>query len=443
MSNQFSGDFTLEEVYLYTVYNTQKIDIKKLVLEINLYESVMSSALQVEVLIQDIGQNLISNLPLVGQERIRIKIGSRNKIYDLNYYLYKIDSRTIIEKDQTYIMHGVSIEALRNENFRICERINGEKSEDIIENVLRKNAFSTKKIETDNTVFPFDMYVPNWRVFDFFNWMSIRSIPEYKKDSIGFLFYETFDGYNFKSIDKLLEQSVYPRSNISYKYSQGNVNTISNRDADRYRIMNFNFPKVFDIYDDLRAGAFCHQSIYLDINRATYRVFKSNADDYWSKSAHLEKAKPYLSDGLAQMLDRGSRFIYRPSTISTFGDWDDNQNDTEKNNIDEMNKNFEKAFYRYYFMQYNTIDVSVPGDLENRAGNVIKIDLPDPSTASGTDVEADKRASGRYLVTSVKHSILNRSELRTYITLCRDSFGGSPLPDTKRSENRTNLDGTN
>ena len=109
---------------------------------------------------------------------------------------------------------------------------------------MRKNAFSTKKIETDNTVFPFDMYVPNWRVFDFFNWMSIRSIPEYKKDSIGFLFYETFDGYNFKSIDKLLEQSVYPRSNISYKYSQGNVNTISNRDADRYRIMNFNFPKV-------------------------------------------------------------------------------------------------------------------------------------------------------------------------------------------------------
>ncbi len=143
------------------------------------------------------------------------------------------------------------------------------------------------------------------------------------------------------------------------------------------------------------------------------------------------------------MLDRGSRFIYRPSTISTFGDWDNNQSDSEKDNIDEMNKNFEKAFYRYYFMQYNTIDVSVPGDLENRAGNVIKIDLPDPSSASGSNVNPDKRASGRYLVTSVKHSILNRSELRTYITLCRDSFGGSPLPDTKRSENRTNLDGTN
>ena len=43
-----------------------------------------------------------------------------------------------------------------------------------------------------------------------------------------------------------------------------------------------------------------------------------------------------------------------------------------------MNKNFEKAFYRYYFMQYNTID-TVPGDLDNKVGNVIKIDLPSPA----------------------------------------------------------------
>ena len=55
MANQFPGDFSLREVFLYSVYHNQKIDIKNLVLEINLYESVMSSALQAEILIQDIG----------------------------------------------------------------------------------------------------------------------------------------------------------------------------------------------------------------------------------------------------------------------------------------------------------------------------------------------------------------------------------------------------
>ena len=444
MANQFPGDFSLREVFLYSVYHNEKIDIKNLVLEINLYESVMSSALQAEILIQDIGQNLISNLPIVGQERIQIKISSGGKSYDLNYYIYKIDSRTIVEKDQTYLINAVSIEALRNENYRICERIDGKKSEDVIKDVLRRNQFSTKSIETDTSVFPFDMYVPNWRVFDFFNWMSTRSIPDYKKDSIGFLFYETFDGYKFKSIDKLIDQAAYPYiDDMSYKYSQGNANSSGTTAKDKYRVINFSFPKVFDVYDDLRAGAFCHQAIYLDVNRSTYRVFKTNADDFWEKSSHLERSKPFLSNGLAQMLDRGSRFIYRASTISTFGDWDDNQSDKEKDNIDDMNKNFEKAFYRYYFMQYNTIDIAVPGDLDNRAGNVIKIDLPSPAGSDSSTVKPDKRASGRYLVTSIKHTILNRSELRTYITLSRDSFGGDPLPDTKRTENRTNLDGTN
>ena len=442
MANQFPGDFTLKSVTLTDVYGSEDIDIKNLVLEINLYESVLSSALQVEIILQDIGQNFLSNLPIVGQERINIKIMSESILYDLNYYIYKVDSRTIIERDQTYVIYGISIEALRNENFRVCKRIDGIKAEDIIEDVLRSSSFSTKRIETDPTVYPFNMYVPNWRPFDLINWLSTRSVPEYKKDSIGFVFYETFEGYKFKSIDFLIDQEAYPAEDVIYKYSQGNLNEISVSQGDKYRVANFNYPKQFDVYDDLRAGAFCHESIYVDVNRATYRVFRSNADDYWDKSSHLEKTKPYVSNGLAQMLDRGSRFIYRPSTISTWGDWE-NIDDTEKNNIDDMNKNFEKAFFRYYFMQYNMIDISVPGDLQNRAGNVINIDLPDPASADSTGVKKDVRNSGRYLITSIKHTILNRSELRTFITLSRDSWAGDPLPDTLRFENRANLDGTN
>lgn len=441
MANQFPGDFSLKEVSLYSVYNNQKLDIKNLVLEINLYESIFSSTLQAEILLQDIGQNLISNLPIVGQERIQIKIATEGKLYDLNYYVYKINGRTMAERNQTYVIHAISIEGLRNENFRICERINGKNSEDIIEESLRKNSFSTKPIvDKDTSVFPFDMYVPNWRMFDFFNWMCARSVPQYKKDSIGYVFYESFDGYKFKSIDRLIDQKSYPYESATYKFSQGNL---GNTGDERYRVMNFSFPKVFDIYDDLRAGAFCHQSIYLDINRSTYRVFKTNADEFWGNSSHLEKSKPFVSNGLAQIMDRGSRFIYRPSSINTFGNWDDQQSDTEKNNIDDMNKNFEKAFYRYYFMRYNTIDIAVPGDLNNRAGNVINISIPSTQTKSSTSVSADVRTSGRYLVTSIKHSILNRSELRTYITLSRDSFGGPSLPDTKRSNTQVNLDGTN
>ena len=441
MANQFPGDFALKEVNLYSHFQ-QKLDIKNLVLEINLYESILSSNLQATIAIEDVGQNLITHFPIFGEERVQIIISSDGKYYDLNYYIYKIDGRSMKEKDQVYVMSCVSVEALRNENYKFCERINGRKAEEIIPDFLGRDGFSTKSLENDTTVFPFDMYVPNWRPFDLFNWLSTRSVPEYKKDSIGFLFYETFDGYKFKSIDKLIDQPVYPAPKVKFKYFQGNTSGLGLNADDKYRIMNYNLPKAFNLYDDLRRGAFAHASIYLDINRGTYRSFKTTVDSFWDDSSHLEEAKPYLSRGSAQMLDRPSRFIYRPSTISTWGDWEE-MDDTGKNNIDPLNKLFEKAFYRYYFLEYIHLDIAVPGDLRNRAGNIIDISIPDPRKSESNNVVEDKRVSGRYMVSSIKHTILNRSELRTYITLSRDTYKGDPLTNSPILENRINLDGTN
>lgn len=443
MTNQFPGDFSLLEVNLYSLDGSQKIDIKPLVLEINIYESIFSSALQAELAIQDIGENLISTLPIVGQERIELYISSDGFYYRLNFSIYKIDGRTMKEKNQVYVMSCISIEALRNENYRICERVDGVKSNNLIEDILPRNQFSSKKIDADDTVFPFNMYVPNWRVFDLFNWLSVRSVPEYKKDSIGFLFYETFDGYKFKSIDYLMDQQEYPRKGVKYTFFQGNTSATGNSESEKYRIINYASPKLFNIYDDLRRGAFAHNSIYLDVNRATYRVFKTTVDDFWDQSSHIENAKPFVSGGSAQLLNRGSRFIYRPSTISTWGQWNDDQPEQEKENIDEINKNFEKAFYRYYFMEYSQLDISVPGDFRNRAGNIINISIPSPKKSENNRVEEDKRISGRYIVSAVRHTILNRSELRTYITLSRDSYGGNSLPDLEQPGGQINLDGSN
>ena len=441
MANQFPGDFALREVNLYS-HSGQKLDIKNLVLEINLYESILSSNLQATLTIEDVGQNLITHFPIFGEERIQIIISSDGKYYDLNYYIYKIDGRSMKEKDQVYVISCVSIEALRNENFKCCERIDGRKAEEIIPDFLGRDGFSTKSLDADTTVFPFNMYVTNWRPFDFFNWLSTRSVPDYKKDSIGFLFYETFDGYKFKSIDKLIDEPVYPSPKVKYKYFQGNTKGVGLDTDDKYRVMNYNLPKAFNLYDDLRRGAFAHACIYLDVNRGTYRSFRTTVDDFWDSSSHLEDAKPYQSRGSAQLLDRPSRFIYRPSTISTWGDWEE-MDDTEKNNIDDMNKLFEKAFYRYYFLEYIHIDIAVPGDLRNRVGNVIDISIPDPRKSKSNRVVEDKRVSGKYLVSSIKHTILNRSELRTNITLSRDTYKGDSINNTEVFGRQINLDGQN
>ena len=94
-------------------------------------------------------------------------------------------------------------------------------------------------------------------------------------------------------------------------------------------------------------------------------------------------------------------------------------------------------------MEYSQLDIAVPGDLEVRSGNVIKVAIPTPEPAVGGKVNIDKRMSGKYFVTAVKHTILNKSELRTNITLARDSYGGKMIPDVTKSEEQVYQDGTN
>ncbi len=457
MKNQFPGDFKLTKVTLYNINQTEEYDIKALVREVNIYESIFSPVLHATLLIEDIGQNLISTLPILGQERIVLVIDSGDLKYNLNFYLYRIDGRTMEEKAQVYVMNCMSVEGLRNENYRICERVDGVKSEDMVEDILKRDNFTKKSIIVDDTKDPFDMYVPNWRIFDLIQWMSKRSVPLHKKNSVGFLFYETFEGFNYRSIDKLFDEPVYPDKSTKYTFYQGNQEGLDKgtNEQSRHRIMNYSSPKMFDIYDDLRRGAFSHDSIYLDPLRRVYRTFRTTADDFWDESSHLEKTKPWITGGDStptQLLTRSSRTIYRPSVLGKYNaeitELIDNLDEATgqtflKDWIDPVNKDFEKAFYRYYFLEYSQLDIAVPGDLELTSGNVIKVAIPTPEPAVGGKVNIDKRMSGKYFVTAVKHTILNRSELRTTMTLARDSYGGKALPDITKSEQQVYQDGTN
>lgn len=447
MQAKFSGDFSLTSVKLFpividgTASKDKYLDIKELVQEISIYESVISASLYCQIVITDIGENLISSLPLMGQERIEFKISSPSGEYELNFYIYKIDGRVMKEKNQAYVMHLVSLEALNNESTRIMERIDGIKSHEYIKQKMtvatsNGSVFTKKKIEVDESLYPFNMYVPNWRLFDTAIWMSRRSVATAHKNSVGYLFYETIDGYKFKSIDTLFRQTPYPNNEIKYTFAQANTGAKGTTQND-YRILNYSSPKAFDIFDDLRNGAFCHRSVYVDINNRIYRVFNTNAAKYWNDMQHLETTKPFRMDSQDQVLQFPTRIIYRPTTISTFG-WKE-VDGTEDKNIDQVNKTYEKSIYRYYFLEYNKLEISIPGDLKIRAGNTIRVSIPSPKREADGTVSEDKRISGKYLVHSVRHTILNRTELRTTVTLTRDSFGGNNIPDVVPSSGQSNL----
>lgn len=440
MSGQtFEGDYSLRTVKLYPVVDNaygSAIDLKDLVGEITLKESVLSASIYCSVVVKDIEENLISKLPLMGQERIEIVAQAGSKQIKKDFYIYNIDGRSMKEKNQIYLLHCCSFEALKNEATRITKRLDGVKAHEFVKENL--GVITNKKINVDESLHKFDMYIPNWRLFDSCAWFRSRTVATAHKDSVGYLFWEGFDGYNFKSIDTLIGQKTYPNEETRYAFAQGNVDKVDTK----YRILNYASPKAFNIMDDARSGAFSHDAIYIDPNHRTARIFRTTADDFWSDSKHLGNLKPYRSSSkgkspLVNFSTGSGRVVYRPSTVNTFGKWNKEQPTDDKNMVDESNKIFEKSIYRFYFMEYNKLEIAVPGDLDIRAGNIINIEIPEPRVNKDA-VKKDKRLSGKYLVNSVTH-VLNRDKLSTRITLTRDSFGGSNISDKTSSEKQVNL----
>lgn len=413
-NKEFPGDFNLLEVNLYHFKeNSKPVDIRELVNEIILTESLNESQLRAELHISDVGENIISNYPLFGQEKVEIILGTKTKNYKLIYYIYKIDNRYLRERNQIYTIHLISYEGIKNEITRVSERIDGIKVENALSNYIKNKLKSQKKLFYDTTLYNANLIVPNWRIFDFANWIKKRSVSDKYPDSMGYLFYETFEGFNFKSIDVLINQTPV-NNNQPYTYVQANIT--NNPIIESYRIKSFSSPKVVDIFENSRLGSLCHTEIQLDFDHRRVNIEKRSIENFYSKTSHLGNTKPYSTKTDFNLHTNPSRIVYRPLLNNI---WNTNNN----NNIDKFNDQFSKAVFRYNFLEYNKLNITISGNMDIRVGQVLKISIPSPEVTSNNTRVIDKRLSGNYLINTIRHSLLERTYINTEIELIRDSFG--------------------
>lgn len=421
INREFAGDFALLKVLLYPVAGEKKgqpVDIRELVNEINLYESITETSLTAELVISDVGANIISNYPLLGQEKVVITLGTKTKNYELTYYIYKIGYRIVSERNQAYVIELISFEALRNETVKVSERIEGRKAEDVLNDYITNKIKTEKKFLFDPTLYNVNLVIPNWRIFDFAIWIGRRSVPDGKyQNSVGYLFYETFEGYNFRSIDALINQEPINKNN-PYTYAQANVT--NNPDTDLYRIYSFRSPSVVDVFKNSRMGLFCHTEIQFDYNNRELFTRKRSIEDFYGNTSHLENTKPYSTNTDLKLHDNPSRIVYRPLLTQI---WKPQESEIPEIR-DEFNSMFSKSVFRYHLLDFNELIISVPGNMDIRAGNVLTVSIPSPELTTSNKRVEDKRLSGKYLIHSIKHN-LSRLVLNTQIKLTRDSFGGS------------------
>lgn len=426
-------DFSVKTATIITRSNTS-LDIKDIILEYNIYESVNASCLTASFVIQD-SNNLLEIYDIFGQEEFILEIGNDSEnLYRLNLYIFSITSRAMHQKKQTYIINCCSKELIRNESTRVYQRFKNLKAEEIIDIVLNQYLkVGTKEVKFDPTVYNLNFVSPSWRCFDLISWVQQRTVPSQYEKSAGYLFYETLDNsYNFRSIDVLISQ--LPKYTTPFTYLQGNTRVDGL--GEKFRIKSFSSPKPFDLLTNSRIGLYSHTNMNLDINKRKLFSDVLSMDEYFETNAHLNPQKPYHSDDIFKLTARPTRIIFKPFLSDTWSD-------SEKTlNTDTINSNIAKTALRHNLLKTNTLEIQIEGNFDLRAGDVVTVNIPSPA-ATLDRVQSDKRLSGNYLVHSIRHILTKKVELTSVVTLVRDSYAGKAAQDITVPNQPFNYLGTN
>ena len=223
----------------------EPIDISQGIAELRYYENVLSETVKLTVFVADTGNAQSADDGTGGKIGIddALKLGNGEKVYvefndayfevtneKSNQLSFTTDDKALYlnEKEKlpetplknVYMFEFVSKEYLMNESKRVSKRYDGKIS-DSAEKIL-KNVLETKKeldIETSENNFNFigTLKKPLWTLM----WLAKKAIPQKqnaKGNTAGYLFFETYDGYTFKSIDSLLSDTGEGDSGSKAKY---------------------------------------------------------------------------------------------------------------------------------------------------------------------------------------------------------------------------------
>ena len=194
---------------------------------INYYESLKSPAISVNLSFLDV-DGVVSNESIMGGEMLRFTVdfGELGTFsIDENKHKLMVGSvnnvRTQSSK-QTATLDAISVESFINETARIAGRYKDANIADTVKKLIGEGA-GIRAIKTDKNVLAEPTsnkynFVGNLRrPIDTIQWLCPKASSS--SNHFGYLFYETYDGYNFRSIDTLLKQPSVKTFSKTAKFS--------------------------------------------------------------------------------------------------------------------------------------------------------------------------------------------------------------------------------
>ena len=409
-----------------TTDKNRTIDLRPGVQSVDYYEDIFSPTITAKILVTTTG-SVIDNtgvylgLPLRGGERLSMKIqGNTESNPGLNFssdeslFVSGITNVIRDSKQETFVLNLCSREAITNETSRVPIRFPTSSPISVsAEEIIKKYLVTGKELFIDKTSNKYGFIGNMKKPFTLLTWLASKGVPESGGDgTAGYFFYETQDGYCFKSVDSLIAQDV------SEVYTATEISDPNNKQD--YQILNHVTTRNNNLLEKLRLGQFSTQRSYFnpltfDYTRPEKGLFK--LEDYAGKSKNLGESfgMPPIKEGSDTTLgDIPSRLVTGIVDIGTLED-----GVSYEENADPFRYQ-SQAIMRYNIMFTQTMTITIPSNTNLKAGNLIQCLFP--STTVSENSKFDGEISGLYMIKELCHHFDAQGSY-TSLKLIRDTFG--------------------
>ena len=382
----------------------------------NYYESLYSPVVSGNLTYVDAGgstedkkENLTSikdGLPITALEDLKVKIQTSFGTLDFTRDPFKVTSSPIMHQEsnrQTVLLTFVNEKELKNSEVPVFDRYVGRISDSIKKILQQKLQISNDKIDIEPTKNSYGFVGKGRGALNIILDLCRRSVPV--KGDAGYFFYQTQDGFKYKSIDSLLSQEPKQK----YLYYGALRSNVENSDNDFNVLLAPKVKKDQDITKALKDGTYVNRNIFF--NPQTFEhsevIFSVDKDG----------VKKTLGGDLPIKTDELKSFVKTNHHILDIGSFEV-QNQNPNNDPREWQAT---STMRYNLLHSIVMEIQIPCNSELRAGDVIELEI-ESIKEDMVQSPADEQQSGKYLILHLCHHF---DSLRSFtsLTLVRDSYG--------------------
>ncbi len=448
---EFAGDYILKHVFIHN-HVGEVVDVKNIMIELNIYESIYKNAVTGTIVIADT-TNQIAKLKIQGLERISFQLSTpgvkygKEGVIDASektghpFHVYKITDRKQLNQNLTsYTLHFASREFMRNLRTKVSQAYDGTLDRAVIAIMDDENYLdSRKKLRFETTGNKDKIVIPNLSPFDAINMIASRSIPE-KSNGVGYYFYETTRGFNFRSWESMItSQGQFAKVPKQQFYNQP-LKMASETKQDKIEkefesVEAYEFVNNFhDVAINTILGTYGHKVITHNLYTKSYDIDDYGYHDEFSKTAHTDtigKTGSYTTkfavahtpvdyDNAKNLSDYPESRVSLQPTSSFLHD-----EDVGRYGLDTKvdGKKTGQGVSQYNQIVHGTaLKMTVKGQSYIQAGDLIEFNLVTEQSVRNAD--NDPRFSGNYVITKIRHKV-DKTQYKMILECAKDSVATS------------------